>query len=215
VASDMTLWLDGADFTNLPKTTTWMNRSGTGKNGTVSGFDYTNTSGSDGKEGVVFDGSNDIGNIAPTDYNEITVEYLFKLNSYPVAVNSGLFGNATYMKYGYQMGVRNQKLDFGLNSLGTEPVISAGNINLNTVYHAVIVYSLSSKTFKAYLDGNLIGTKTNALKDISPLNLTLGNSSGQWTGYVNNTLYLFRIYNRALSSDEILQNYYSSINKGK
>ncbi len=215
VSNNLVLWFDGSDFTNLPKTTTWIDKSGNGISGTVNNFEHNSTSGSDGNEGVVFDGVNDLVNVVPTDYNEITAEYVFKLNSYPVAVNSGLFGTASYLRYGYQIGVRNQKLDFGINALGTEPVISAGNINLNTVYHAVLVYSLSSKTLKAYLNGNLIGTKTNALKDISPLNLTIGNSNGQWGGFINNTLYLFRIYNRALSEDEVLQNYYSSINKGK
>jgi len=47
VTDGLQMYLDGADFTNDPETTSWIDRSGNGNNATPSGFDYTTSSGSD------------------------------------------------------------------------------------------------------------------------------------------------------------------------
>jgi len=120
VKENLTLWLDGKDFSNASPTL-WYDKSGMLNNATLSGFAYTTVSGSDENGGVMFDGVDDYGSIpytsilAPTtqitvsavinfDYIDTTSRsiisktegggYAFFLNNALVGV-----GNASFVTY--------------------------------------------------------------------------------------------------------------------
>lgn len=81
IAEDnLLLWLDGKDFTNAPNTTTWLDKSGNGYNMAMNGMSYTTSSGSDGANGVIFDGVKDFGQIADNADIELTVNWTIELN---------------------------------------------------------------------------------------------------------------------------------------
>ena len=77
----------------------------------------------------------------------------------------------------------------------------------NTLNYYSIVYNTGDNTLKLYQNSNLIESKNTSLVDPSwmPTGWRVGNSSG-WPS-VNGNIYNFSIYNKALSAQEVLQNY--------
>tara|TARA_R110001599_G_scaffold68249_2_gene192392 strand:+ start:10860 stop:11537 length:678 start_codon:yes stop_codon:yes gene_type:complete len=72
-------------------------------------------------------------------------------------------------------------------------------------YHALIAYDGSTNNMAAYLNGSLIGTD-NHNYDPSSTNLTMGKYR-TGTHFFNGDIGPVRVYNRALSANEVLHNY--------
>lgn len=85
----------------------------------------------------------------------------------------------------------------------------SNSVGVNVWYHFCFTYDLFSSSFKLYKNGILANssTKANALStNQASYNLMVGKSpshNANFTGYIPET----RIYNRALSADEIKQNF--------
>ena len=85
-------------------------------------------------------------------------------------------------------------------------------LSLNTIYNAAVTKPLGSEFYTFYLNGIADGTNTWTGGSYTTTNTVLNGSSkiggdGSSNLYLKGNLYNMQIYNRALSSQEILQNY--------
>jgi hypothetical protein len=208
VTAGLVLRLDAGNPASYPGSgTTWTDLSGNGNNGTlVNGPTFSSDNGGT----IVFDGVDDYADIPiplATSYSTVTIEGFIKWNSF----NSGMFlGFTTYDVWtsgntlGYNSGASNV---VGINaatvtSLGllgnykhyTFVMNSSGLLSTNKIYINGISQSISAVV---NADGNIPGLATN-------LRLASWNN-GAYHGSVQYGN--LNIYNRALSDQEILQNY--------
>ena len=86
-------------------------------------------------------------------------------------------------------------------------VITSG-MAANTVHHVVLSYNSETKEFRAYHNGSLETTndKTFSENSVTFDNVALGAGFSN-ARYMDGKIYSFRIYNRALSNEEVAQNY--------
>ena len=134
------IWLDGADFTNSPPTTSWIDKSGRGNNATPINMTYTTTDGSDGIGGVVVDG------VTSTSYLEIadTSDLAFGINDFTIHF---------YIKRLTKGGTVSQNI-FGKNATGNQNTMSvamyfsSGNLLKGKIGNGTYTaFDLNSSTF--------------------------------------------------------------------
>jgi len=195
VQDGLVLELDAADKNSYPGSgTTWRDLSGNANNGTLTNGPTFNT-GSAGS--IVFDGVDDyvIGD-TPVNVdlnNNVSVCVVFKFNAFtPINPRIMELRDSTYsiqiLRDGEQTNsicTKNSKFQGGTTaSYWFQPIV-------NTIYILNVVW----------IPFNVgVGSQTNKL--------TLGVRGGfNSTTWLNGNIYNIQIYNRALSSTEILQNY--------
>ena len=208
VDGSLLLWLDAAQTTSYPGTgTTWTDLSGKGNNGTLtSGPTFSSADGGS----IVFDGTDDYvitGFIDIISGNNITVE---------VWVNCGSSQNQ-YANI----------LDFNHSNLGF--VIQQDSTTLNTFYFAYhngigyevtptitlptntwcqLVFVKSGTSTIGYLNSvNTISYTGSANIASTVLNLALGRWLGGGGRVFNGKISNTKLYNRALTADEITTNF--------
>jgi hypothetical protein len=204
------------DYKNI--TTTWTDLSGNGNNGTLTnGPTFSSTNGGS----IVFDGSNDymsVPSLANTSFpqNSGTISIWYNIQS------SG--GTVTYESKGIFDGwdsgrdhifMRNyfnspNNLQIGINSirLGLSGYEAVANytISVDAFHNIVVTYTTGvGGSVKFYIDGVLM-TSGAIDSGFRP--------TGQFVGFGSAQLYamqgkgnIIHIYNRALSTTEVLQNY--------
>ena len=214
VRNGLVLYLDGKDFSNSPPTSLWNDRSGLGNNATPSGMAYTTSSGSDGVGGVVFDGVDDYvdcGNKPVFDFTgEFTLEYKMKqintATGWEWLICKNIDSNSTQ---GYMLAVDGGKaLRFAAGGSGVTVALTPQS---NTMYHIFGVYK-PSQYLKLVVNG-VTTTKLTSPSSIIPdatNPLTIGRTMYYVSTYFNHVSKLARVYNRALTDTEILQNYNAS-----
>lgn len=205
VTNGLVLSLDAANKKSYPGSgTTWLDMSGNANNGTlVNGPTFTNDNGG----GILFDGSNDevnLGNNAITQFSHTSawsIFYFFKIVTFiptfpGILVKGGASSIGVLMFYASDLALvwKHNNVQKALPSLtlGLPACICmtyAGSGN-------VLGY-FNGSYYSTY--GTMAGTETSN-------NLLLGRGDA----YGNNILYSFYKYNRALSADEVLQNYNST-----
>lgn len=166
-----------------------------------------------------FDGSNDYvdaGNDASLDLNDtVTVEAWIKGNSFAAGEHNIVVGKGRLCYEGYHISVYDTLPRIYIGEAGncaqanSPEVISAGQW-----YHLVGTYdkSLPSNNIKFYVNGVLKAQATQTTgADISANTLKIGRRSEGANNYFNGTIDDVRIYNRALSSQEV-SNLYNSGN---
>jgi hypothetical protein len=223
VTSGLIMNLDAGNTTSYSGTgTTWTDLSSTGNNGTlVNGTGYSSVNGG----ALVFDGVNDYVNITNKSKiinTDFTYDFWFKVNSNPNTYQTLISQiNGDYADYsilgknrsGAQQGnIYFQLQGFTLQSnLSATDLIAAGNINYTAVAKKEGTY------YKMYLYRN--GVLDNSLNTtLSTLNMdnwlniqtNIGRNSsnnGFYGEYLGGNIYVGRVYNRALSTTEITQNF--------
>jgi hypothetical protein len=220
VTDGLVLALDAANSRSYPGTgTTWSDLSGNGNNGTLlNGVGYSG----DNLGSLVFDYANDyvtttgMGNFSYT--NGITVS-VWHYNgggtgSYRGVVNNGTvvdrFGgfDLRYGRENYFGGVNNgTRLSWRISNSGGTATFRTIYANVNEWHQYVGTYD--NTTVRVYKDGQLFDSITHSgggqLKTTSD-STTIGRSPGT-SEYLDGRLSQVSIYNRALTPDEILQNY--------
>jgi len=201
VNSGLVLALDAADRNSYPGSgTTWNDVSGNGNNGTlINGPTFSNNS-------IVFDGTNDYVNINQTLSTPITIIGFIRYTDQSKTLNTFINSNP------------HNTLDISLNRTGIGDIhvyigngtswagilVSSVNMVINKWYQVSFTSTGTSSTL--YLNGNSVGTSVHSPSGWGS-NYYLGTIiivSGEYLkGNIGNTF----IYNRALSSQEILQNY--------
>jgi len=205
VTDGLEMWLSGRNFSNSPATTVWKDLTGV-NNGTVSGFAYTNISGSNSNGGIAFDAVDD--NIDIPHSNEykkaerITIECIASINNSAAATHQMIFSgaNGTYLSFfSYKPFV-----SFWIN--GAQHTVDSGIVaNKNQNYHIVATYNGS--VMKIFVDGVFKASKAVVgVLDIGTISKKIGRYYDS-NFRLNGSIHSMRIYSRALTDAEILQNY--------
>jgi len=208
VTSGLTMLLDAGFTPSYPLSgTSWTDLSFSGNNGTlVNGPSYSGSNGGT----IVFDGTNDYVNgpaISSQLTGDMTVEAWIYITSGPsdwvriIGTGNNPSGNRTFgLWYFTDRTLLWQR--YGTNIVGLQP---ANVLSYNTWYH--VAATTIGSTHTLYLNGSSIGTSTvTGPWPASNETITIGSAVGIHA-YLTGNISISRIYNRGLSSTEILQNY--------
>jgi hypothetical protein len=221
VTDGLVLSLDAGNVKSYPGSgTVWTDKSGFNNNGTLTnGPTFNSANGGS----IVFDGSNDY---ISTPIQTISRPWTFStwFNFSSLIANGGFntfFGQDTsvsvsrgtfyFQKAGATIeGLQQNKINFSLVKTDGSIVVTNGlnAVQTNTWYNYTAV--LTTTSISLYENGVLQNTTTNSDSFITPnTNIVLN------AGYFNNSIVdywpgqssIFQMYNRALSAQEVLQNY--------
>lgn len=211
VTSGLKCWLDGIQNISdghSTTTTTWADLSGNNKYATM--YNLNSTGSGWYEKYIQFNGTNSYATIAAVLGNNrtsnYTVEVVFDSDNYSSSNQGGVFVSG----FGYTTAQLRVQLNGVVNAFGGS--------NTGTIYSYPITNSYNCLTFAVgtgscnfYVNGQ--NTTTGTYAGISPsefpaIYLGLSRSlSGSVIRYGKVKIYAVRIYNRALSEEEILQNY--------
>jgi hypothetical protein len=211
VTDGLVLWLDGDDFSNVPQTTKWVDRSGMGNHAIASGFAYTQASGSDGFGGVNLDGADDyfrIPNHPSLEPTEATIEFRFtprSFTSYPSIICKRAANTIGYFVF---LTGGTLSFDWGGNGKRWE---TGHMLTLNQ--EVTVTLTSDSSGRKLYIDG-ILSKSTTSIGDPNLVpcdsDIFISRNAIASDYFVNGNFKYIRMYNRALSAEEILKNYNAS-----
>jgi hypothetical protein len=208
VTDGLVLNLDGGFTPSYPRSgTTWSDVSLSGNNGTLTNGPTFN---SDNGGSIVFDGMDDYvnTNAVTLTTSSFSCESFFQW--YTVGNNRGVLHSLSYNypNTGYlirQADTNDNKIVVWSDN-GTETfVLSTATIPINTWKHLVVVQNTNNCSI--YINGVLDSSQSlsNPVINITyPYRIGQRGSTG---AYLSGRIAVNRIYNRALSATEILQNY--------
>jgi hypothetical protein len=222
VTSGLVLELDAGNIKSYPRSgTTWFDKSGNANNGTLTNGPTFNT-GSLGS--IVFDGVDDYVEIPGTQFRNLlstdcTISLFLGFENksgltFPTIIGSMTFGSSWQ---GWRIVADNvSNILFFSNASGVNGN-SQDNLefnytlpnNINTLTHLTATWVASTREKKTYVNGVLTnsGISTRVFSANST-NMQIGRTSeGFGDNYLRGKIPSIQIYNRALSADEVLQNY--------
>jgi hypothetical protein len=224
VTDGLVLYLDAANTKSYVSGTTWTDIVA-GNNGTLTnGPTFSSANGGS----IVFDGVDDYVNINNTllstlsNDNSLTVSIFVNINEPTLSIRGGLLCNQRYESQpdaggfglviveGGLIGVNLTKNIGGVQN--SYQVLASFAMNRQQFAHYTFTYNSSTKTVVTYKNGIQQATTTNAnygwTKNTTNRSTFMGiNTQGGWEGRYNMNISQLQIYNRALSVQEILQNY--------
>ena len=218
VTNGLVLCLDAANRKSYPGSgTTWTDLSGNNNTGTLTNGPTFNSS---NQGSVVLDGTNDyitLGNILNFTTENFTINTFFYLNSLTTStVDQGpvIFYKGAYTSKGYYFQVRLDGSGFFVTSQsgafqGTQT--TTGYFTTGNWYDITVTRSGSSAIIysNAINANSTSGTHTNPTS--SSENFLLGAYTHAFdpSPIINGNIRIsnFKVYNRALSANEVLQNY--------
>jgi hypothetical protein len=217
VRDGLVLNLDTAKADSYPRTgTTWRDISGNQNNGTLTNgptFDPDNGG------NIVFDGVNDFINLSSYVNNSIwnstfpfglTIDVVFRLKTpFPstndgrtiISRTSGGAGTNTF-NFSIQSNLKHRLW------INTSPGISSNTTLLvDTIYHTTVIWDRTHVIY--YINGILDSISSYAPNPTLSThnNLTVGNWVPQNGWQFPGKIYYLKFYNRALTAQEVLQNY--------
>ena len=203
VTSGLVLALDAADKLSYPGSgTTWRDLSGNNNTGTLTNGPTFST----GNMGsIVFDGVDDNAtcNLVTSDANNVTLEVWFKATTLPGDRGLIYNGNGGSSGYGLQFGAcgaTSTTLYVFFGGLNCN-VVSYAGMTTNVWYQAVYTRTTTPSISNIlYINGISRSTNTTSNPN-APAGSTLISSA------FNGNISIARIYNRALTATEVLQNY--------
>ena len=200
VKDGLILYLDAANNKSyVSGSSTWTDLGKNYLNGTlINGPTYNPPNGG----GIVFDGVDDYvncGNSSVLNLTDITISVWYKTT----ATGNQILVGKSYLT-SYYLNVAPAANSFSLwtngGSLGSGTITTLGNGNWHNV-----VGTMSGVNKKVYYDGVLLNSGTGTSNfDSNPL--YIGNSPSN-TAYFNGSIANVLLYNRALSTNEISQNF--------
>jgi hypothetical protein len=202
VTSGMTLMIDAGFPASFPNGTgtTWYDISGNDNIGTLNNGPTWVNSGTTSY--LSFDGSNDYVTFSqvPSLTNQLTMECLFYMNSFVSGQDRLISNGDNYVLY----FTSSSNLNFYMGNQGGD--ISTSGTFVGNWKHIVATYNGITK--ELYVDG-VLKSSANATGNTPNGNiLNLGAYQNDSSYTFNGRLNQVRIYNKALSQSEILQNYY-------
>lgn len=204
VRDGLVCWLDARDGSGTQ--TEWVDRSGNGNNATLTNFNFDENGGWTGK-GLKFDGVNDFAGASvfqqDLKISEISVGINFMSTNTKVGTNSMFFlsdkerpSEEMWANSCSVYQIDNQRLEFQKPNT-TRPIFYNGDpLNID--------FDLFISGGKVYLNGiykfELTGEYLNSISKYIQLSRATGNNAAF-------ICYSIKIYNRALTDEEIQQNY--------
>jgi hypothetical protein len=192
--------------------TTWTDLVGD-NNGTLTNMDtnpasggYVYDSGNGGS--IVFDGTNDYVNLYSLDSTDsFTINFFFKTTAQGIKVITGMY-NGSGADWWIGVG-SDETLQFSFGSPSKQTISSTMTVDDGVVRSTTCVYDKNNNSSHIYINGILQNTATGLPSSIDQPggNLTIGCFGSHlifdWPG----NIYSYKIYNKALTSTEITQNY--------
>lgn len=206
ITNGLVLHLDAGNPNSYPGTgTTWTDLSGNNNNGTlVNGVEYNTANGGS----LVFDGVDDVvtGSITPLTSN-YSIELCFKLITSNSSSNS-LIALTSSNGHGFlgEVNHSDKKIRFlhrfPYGYSGGNNFYSSGAINLNQIY---CITWVRDNNQQIYINSNFDSqiTSTNSAFNNTLDKLGISQSARR----INGNVYFLKIYNRALTPEEIQQNF--------
>ena len=201
----LVLYLDGINNTgsgHSSNASIWKDLSGRENNGSVSGGTWDDNS-------LYFDGVNDWVNCGEINSDYMTLEATMSANK----TGQSMVALGNIEAGGGAVGVTAAGSLFGqfyINS-AYQQLTKSGGFNLNQIYHVVVTYDGANERY--YVNGDLVNEFEELLGVIkapaSNTVMALGTNPGP-SGNVesfNGRIYEAKIYNRGLTSAEVLKNY--------
>ena len=203
VTSGLVLYLDAGNSKSYPGTgTAWNDLSGNGNNGTLlNGPTYT----SDYKGGIILDGVNDY--VGMSIVSSVPIEGPGTLDvwgSYAAVSSTYNLISLSLDTLGIQVGI------LGGNGIvwkyGGSTLLSYTKPTINTITNWTLTFNGANLIM--YINGILNNSTTTAANQTgsSPI-IRLGTYNAGASQPLNGRIYTSKIYNRVLTSSEILQNY--------
>jgi len=219
VTDDLILCLDAGDRKSYGGSgATWTDRSGQNRNGTLKNMEGSDFDGSDKGGSLTFGGSNEKVEIDHFDYDRtnFTAEAVGKWNANHTNYQSTFFSkwrtgsgdnNEWLLGGGGVSGPSVIKGTFEPYGGGTSQVVQTSyNYVVGTLYHISITFNNGEA--KLYVDGNLEDSDTFDFTEVRTYSGQKFNIAGFYSNYHTLcTIYLARMYNKALTASEVLQNY--------
>ena len=197
----------------------WYDLSGNGNNGTLAGATGSPTSNVSNKGNILFDGIDDsvliTNNATLRPSTELTIEYVIK-GATPAGWNPIIgYGNGDYTNGNYLCWV---ETGGALNSLCR--INNSGTVTEYRQYSGIGISSTALKCMSFTMRiGDSIRSYYNGVDTNTPTVLPSGGSfyyggttsayqiSGAGGAWLNGNIYYMRLYNRALTATEVMQNY--------
>ena len=216
VTNGLVLCLDAANPRSYPGTgTSWSDLSGNGNNGTlVNGVGYS----SDNLGSLVFDGVDDRINVSPENFNlsEFSINIWFKTNNitsdYLRLIHKGDTSGATRGFLIANSNINGKLVFLYQPNYTTGEILKRSTFFLTTgIYYCVTMTYNSSLGIKIYLNGNEDAGETSTSPDVNwssntGNNFSIGSRAGG-TQHYNGNISQVQVYNRALSAQEVQQNF--------
>jgi len=221
VTDGLVFAVDAANYESYPGSgTTWSDLVGSNNGTLINGPTFDSGNGGS----IVFDGTNDYidcGN--PTELqltgDTITTEHIFSCTEnrnsiyYPCLLSRRTHWLANDTQYSVFLTNDGTNMDqrTGFFRAGSGAVTANTTLNDGNIHFLTCVYDGS--TLKIYHNGELDCTPVSSTGNMNSIDtnvyigVALANSSINYTYVSPSNIYLTRIYNRALSSTEITQNY--------
>lgn len=217
VTNGLVLALDAGNTKSyVSGSTTWNNLANSSVSGSlVNGPTYNPSNGGS----IVFDGVNDYGRVNQLDLsltNKITISFWLKFTSTTVKLLSELTTNSDTVTGAFQIAtsaVNPGDLYAHVYQGGYNMIRTNASYNDGLYHNVAFVFDLSlavDQKIKCFVDGNNANKtqmqSTNVTSNFLKDDLYLLSRAGT-SFYQPCTLGVYQIYNRALSSQEVLQNY--------
>lgn len=226
--------LDAANTKSYPGSgTTWSGLAGkANENFTLVGT----VASSSHQGGVAFDGSSDYGFGDGTfiennfvNNQSFTIESYIEILDYPTG-GSSIYSNQRYQSEANPGGFGLMIVSNGTSQLASAIILTSEsgstkshqsieqiNLEFDKPTHICYTYDSSSSTVTSYINGTLDGSTTNSAyhwttSSASPAAVTpkIGTGTqGGWGNRLPSIYYLLRVYNRALTEEEVQQNHNS------
>ena len=201
--------MDAANRACYPRTGTTATDTVGNKIGTISGATFV----SDKQGGFDFDGSDDaiVTNLVyslSSTTTEFSCGCWFKAGTQ--SENTLLVSNYNFTPIPFNLYFKSDGTCQGTsrNSSNTTISVGSGDTYDDNEYHNFYYQRDANNTYYTYVDGILKNTGTATLGAIATTNAIRIGKLGQYTqGYFDGIINTVQIYNRALSSTEVLHNY--------
>jgi hypothetical protein len=206
VKRGLILHLDANKIDSYPTSgTSWYNLTDYNYTGTLTnGPTYSSTNGGC----IVFDGSNDYIELNTTSIisgnQSFTIEAFYTITG---SAGGALFGN-------YGASTQSNTIWFsGQYGIYINSACYATSAPITSGTHHMVATRDSSGVVKLYLDGTLSNTVTLNASIATPINYRIGTDAGGTQEPFAGNLYNIRVYDRDLTSSEVLQNYNTQRNR--
>lgn len=209
IQNGLVLALDAADRNSyISGSTTWTDISGNNNNGTLINGPTFNSA---NQGSIVFDGTNDYVSTAGINLtlNEFTIAtWLFVTEPQPNDYSSIVFSRGAVVTglhfLGIASGGNGYKLSYTHNG-GGYTWAGAPSVTPSVWNNVTLIFRTTGAFF--YINGQFLASNLVSIPATNLLALQIGRDSSVFGRYYKGNLANTLIYNRALSAQEVLQNY--------
>jgi hypothetical protein len=195
---------------NLPTSSTWSDLSGNNNSGSlINGLTYSSAS----NGSFTFNGTNqyvNLSNIPNSNFSLISSSFTTELWANFITGSDGTLissDQSTTNGGSYSLTVRQNNIYSSFYGTPTFTDVNGGRITTGSWYHFVNTFNYTNQTSSMYFNGVLTGTGSMASSPlITSASLRLGRDYAG-SGWFKGSIPSVKVYNRALSAQEVLQNY--------